>query len=228
VGPYASQAASGGGHVRSTANIILSGSATTLGGNALAGSQVLIRNGAAVSGDVRQGISPLDVSPVAPCGPPYHDGTGVVGGTYNPVSGDLRGSGTDAIMLQDGSYCFSSVDLSGTSSLTTNGPVRIHLTSHSNLTGGGLINTTEKPENLMIFSSVASTTLGLSIAGGSSAHVTVYAPRAKITVVGPGDLFGALVGETVTNSGAVRFHYDQKLMDNEDGNVTFVLWKEVF
>jgi hypothetical protein len=41
-------------------------------------------------------------------------------------------------------------------------------------------------------------------------------------------LFGALVGENVTNSGAVSFHYDQKLMDNEDGNVTFVLWKEVF
>jgi PilX N-terminal len=228
LGSYASQVASNGGHVRSTGSIILSGSTTMLGGDALAGSQVLISNGAAVSGVVRRGVSPLDVPPVAACGPPYHDGSGVVGGSYNSLTGELRGSGTDAIILHAGSYCFSGVDLSGTSSLTINGPVRIHLTSHSNLTGGGLINTTEKPENLMIFSSVASATLGVSIAGGSSAYVTVYAPRAKITAVGPGDLFGALVGDNVTNSGAIRFHYDQKLMDNEDGNVTFVLWKEVF
>ena len=228
LGPYASQAGSSAGHVRSNGSIVLSGSTTVLHGDADAGSQVLISNGASASGVVRQGVSPLDFSPVGACGPPYHDGTGIAGGSYDPLSGDLRGSGTDAIILQDGSYCFSSVDLSGASSLTINGPVRIHLTNHSNLTGGGLINTTEKAENLMIFSSVASPTLGVSIAGGSSAYVTVYAPRARIMALGPGDLFGALVGENVTNSGAVRFHYDQKLMDNEDGNVTFVLWKEVF
>jgi PilX N-terminal len=228
LGPYASNAASSAGHVRSNGSIILSGSTTVLHGDAYAGSQVLISNGASVGGVVTEGGAARDISPIVPCGPPYHDGSGIAGGSYNPLTGELRGAGTDAIILPDGSYCFSSVDLSDASSLTVNGPVRIRLTSHSNLTGGGLINTTEKAENLMIFSSVASATLGVSIAGGSSTYVTVYAPRAKIMAVGPGDLFGALVGENVTNSGAVSFHYDQKLMDNEDGNVTFVLWKEVF
>lgn len=227
-GPYASQAAASGGHVWSNGNVVLSGSTTVLRGDALAGSQVLISNGATVSGVVREGVGALDVSPVAPCGPPYHDGTGVAGGSYNPVTGELRGSGTDAIILQNGNYCFSTVDLADTSSLATNGPIRIYLTGHGNFTGGGIVNTTEKADNLMIFSSVASATLGVSIASGSLTYVTVYAPRAKVMTLGTGDLFGALVGESVTNSGAVRFHYDQKLMDNEDGKVTFVLWKEVF
>ncbi len=228
LGPYVSQAAGSSGHVRSNGSVVLSGPATVLGGDAFAGSQVLISNGATVSGVVTEGVGARDISPVAPCGPPYHDGSGIAGGSYNPLTGELRGSGIDAIILPDGSYCFSSVDLADASSLAINGPVRIYLTGHTNLTGGGIVNATEKAENLMIFSSVASANLGVSIASGSAAYVTVYAPRAKVMALGPGDLFGALVGENVTNSGAVRFHYDQKLTDNEDGKVAFVLWKEVF
>jgi hypothetical protein len=80
----------------------------------------------------------------------------------------------------------------------------------------------------MIFSSVSSSSQGVLLSGGSSAYMTVYAPRAKVTLMGDSDLFGAIVGGTIVNTGAVRLHYDQKLIDNEDGSVTLASWKEVF
>jgi hypothetical protein len=227
-GPYDSSQADSSGHVHSHGDLTVTGAGTAVGGDALAGGQVVISNGAAVEGTAKERVASPPRSPVAPCGPPYHDGSGITGGSYDPFTGELRGTTTATIALVSGTYCFSSVNLAQGSSLIISGPVQIFLTDHSDFSGGDLVNTTGNVENLMIFSSVSSSSQGVLLSGGSSAYMTVYAPRAKVTLMGNSDLFGAIVGGTIVNTGAVRLHYDQKLIDNEDGSVTLASWKEVF
>jgi len=228
LGPYRAEQAGKNGHVRSDGSIVLEGAMTVVEGNVLANDRVTINDGATASGRVTEGVGLQDTSPVASCGPPFHDGSGISGGNYNPETGELRGAGTDAIMLLNGTYCFSSVMLADASTLAVNGPVRVYVSAPSSFTGGGIVNTTGRAENLAIFSSVVSPDVGLSVGSGSAAYMTVYAPRARINLFGSGDLFGAVVGRIVANLGPVRLHYDQKLADNEEGRVTLVSWKEVF
>jgi len=167
--------------------------------------------------------------PVSPCGPPYSSGVGITGGIYDPTTGQLRGSGAAPIVLAPGSYCFSSIDLSGgVSTLAISGPVTISLTAHSLLTGGGIQNPTLVAENLKIFSSVSSAKGGLDIAGGPLVYMAVYAPNARVVVSGSGDLYGSVVGATVSAATGAKFHYDKRLKDNQDGGIVMVTWRELF
>lgn len=133
------------------------------------------------------------------------------------------------IVLAPGSYCFSSIDLSGgVSTLAISGPVTISLTAHSLLTGGGIENPTLVAENLKIFSSVSSAKGGLDIASGPLVYMVVYAPNARVVVSGSGDLYGSVVGATVSATTGAKFHYDKRLKDNQDGGIVMVTWRELF
>jgi hypothetical protein len=138
----------------------------------------------------------------------------------------LRGSGSDAIILANGTYCFSSVELTGNSTLTVTGPVAIYLTAASSFAGGGIVNTTANVENLRVVSSLSSSDVGITVANGIGGYMTVYAPDARVEVTGGGDFYGAIVGRAVVNISGARFHYDRRLKDSEDGRLKMVFWKE--
>jgi len=226
--PYTILTAGSEGDVLSNGNILLSGVTTRVKGNAVAGGSVL-KIGATVSGASMSGAPLRPYLPVSPCGPPYSTGVGITGGIYDPTTGQLRGSGVVPIVLAPGSYCFSSIDLSGgVSTLAISGPVTISLTAHSLLTGGGIQNPTLVTENLKIFSSVSSVKGGLDIAGGPLVYMAVYAPNARVVVSGSGDLYGSVVGATVSAATGAKFHYDKRLKDNQDGGIVMVTWREVF
>jgi hypothetical protein len=226
--PYTILTAGTEGDVLSNGNILLSGLATRVKGNAVAGESVL-KIGATVTGASMSGAPLRPYLPVSPCGPPYSSGVGITGGLYDPTTGQLRGSGAVPIVLAPGSYCFSSIDLSGgVSTLAISGPVTISLTAHSLLTGGGVENPTLVAENLKIFSSVSSAKGGLDIAGGPLVYMAVYAPNARVVVSGSGDLYGSVVGATVSATTGAKFHYDKRLKDNQDGGIVMVTWRELF
>jgi len=226
--PYTILTAGSEGDVLSNGNILLSGLTTRVKGNAVAGGSVL-KIGATVTGASMSGAPLRPYLPVSPCGPPYSTGVGITGGIYDPITGQLRGSGAVPIVLAPGSYCFSSIDLSaGVSTLAISGPVTISLTAHSLLTGGGIQNPTLVAENLKIFSSVSSAKGGLDIAGGALVYMAVYAPNARVVVSGSGDLYGSVVGATVSATTGAKFHYDKRLKDNQDGGIVMVTWREVF
>ncbi|MBI2360485.1 MAG: hypothetical protein HYV04_16545 [Deltaproteobacteria bacterium] len=225
--PYTILTAGSEGDVLSNGNILLS-ALTRVKGNAIAGGSVL-KIGATVTGASVSGAPLRPYLPVSPCGPPYSSGIGITGGIYDPATGRLRGAGAVPIVLASGTYCFSSIDLSGSASaLTVTGPVRIFLTAHSLLTGGTVENATLVAENLKIFSSVSSVKEGLDIAGGPLAYMAVYAPNARVVVSGSGDLYGSVVGATVSATTGAKFHYDKRLKDNQDGGIVMVTWREVF
>jgi len=226
--PYTILTAGSEGDVLSNGNILLSALTTRVKGNAVAGGSVL-KIGATVTGASMSGAPLRPYLTVSPCGPPYSTGVGITGGIYDPTTGQLQGSGAAPIVLAPGSYCFSSIDLSGgVSTLAISGPVTISLTAHSLLTGGGIQNPTLVAENLKVFSSVSSAKGGLDIAGGPLVYMAVYAPNARVVVSGSGDLYGSVVGATVSAATGAKFHYDKRLKDNQDGGIVMVTWREIF
>ena len=228
VAPYDALTAGSDGDVGSNGAIILSGSTTQIRGDATAGGAVSIHGGATVTGTATNNARLSEFPSVTPCGPPYSSGSGITGGSYNSATGELRGTGGDVIVLADGSYCFSSVTLGGGSTLTVNGPVTINVTADSDFTGGGVTSATAIAENLKIFSSLASSSQGIRVSGGGQAHMAIYAPDARLEVVGGSDIFGSVVGKIVESAGGVRFHYDKRLEDNQDGGIVMVTWVELF
>jgi hypothetical protein len=89
---------------------------------------------------------------------------------------------------------------------------------------GGVVNTTGKAENLQIFS--FSSSQGIVLSGGSQAYMAVYAPNSPIMFSGGSDFYGAVVGNTITDSGGTKMHYDTHL-NSVGGAVVMLAWRQV-
>jgi hypothetical protein len=156
--------------------------------------------------------------------------TDPVGGT---AMGALNLSGHATTTLFDGEYRYTSVKLSGGSTLklsggitihvdgdmtvsggsnlsVTSGPVTIYANGQKiNFSGGSLINSTQDPNNLVIYGTSALQSVNLS--GGSNQHVLLYAPSAAITLSGGQKTFGSVIGNSVTLSGGSSVHFYEGL-----------------
>lgn len=128
-----------------------------------------------------------------------------VGGTEN-----LRLSGTDNLTLDPGTYYFSSVRLTGMSTLTVYGPTVIYISGIADLTGGGVINTSADPANLIIYS----TGVDMHIRGESGFHGTVVAPNTDVSISGTPDFYGAIMGKTLDLSGNTNVHVDEAMISD--------------
>jgi hypothetical protein len=226
IAPYNPAAAGSYGDLRSNDRITLSGSTTAIKGSAIASAAVTLIEGAKITGETARSAPPYRFPKLKPCGPPYSNGTGISGGSYSAATGRLEGQPGESIALADGAYCFSSINLAEGSSITVSGPVVVQLDAPSRFGRGGLDNTTGRAENFRIFSSLSHPTDGIALSGGPRAYATVYSPWSRIEFLGGDDFFGAVVGKMVVSAGGMRFHYDRKLNDNEDGTVQMIVWKD--
>ena len=91
---------------------------------------------------------------------------------------------------------------------------------------GGVVNTTGKAENLQIFS--ISSTQEIKLQGGSQGYMAVYAPKSSIIFSGGSDIYGAVVGNTITDSGGAKVHYDVHLSSLGGAGVVMLAWRQVF
>jgi hypothetical protein len=170
------------------------------------------------------------------CGSPptYSASNGITGGDYNTTTGELKASDGATVILAPGTYCFSRVQLSGGSILQVNDAVKIYLDIKNNGdksdfaadSPGGIVNTTGKAENLQVFSSSSSHEIKLH--GGSQVYMAVYAPNSSITLSGESDIYGAVVGHTITNSNGTKIHYDVHLNSLAGSGVVMLAWRQVF
>ncbi len=238
---YSPLTAGSNGKVRSSnGTISLLGDGTQVQGDATAGGSgtVSVSGGATVTGTTTNGAPPLTFPPVdtSPCGSPpdYSASNGITGGSYNTSTGALTASGGATVILAPGTYCFSSVTLSGGSILQVNEAVRIYLdiknsgdkSDFSGGSSGGVVNTTGKADNLQIVS--LSSSQGITLSGGSQAYMAVYAPNSPITFSGGSDFYGAVVGNTITDSSGTKMHYDVHLSDLGGAGVVMLAWRQVF
>jgi hypothetical protein len=135
--------------------------------------------------------------------------------------------------LSAGDYRYSSVNLTGGSTLLLNGPITMHVNGNvtiSNgskmvinsgavlvymngqkidITGGSLVNSTQDPKNLTIYGTAGLQSVNLS--GGTNQHILLYAPTAAITLSGGQNTFGSIIGSSVNISNGSSVHYDEVL-----------------
>jgi len=204
---------------------------------------VILENGSLVSGDLTysttltnsgtvQGTISRQTSPSftaaipAACGnyrtAPTSSNNWVTGNfTYDQTRGDLTVSGGNVTTLANGTFCLHNLTLSGGSTLTVNGAVVINLTGQLNASGGSFANTTNRPSNLQISTSYTGNN-GVTLSGGTSAYLKVYAPGTSVTLSGGSPIFGALVGKTLTVSGNSIIHYDTRQPDTTPPRVAII------
>jgi len=227
--PYDPATAGTNGHMLSNGDVTLSGApglpVDVAGDITATGAIQTVSPPTNVAGDVDQFVVATRFVPVLPCGPPFPSSQPISGGAYDPATGTLANvSANEVIELAGGpsgaptEYCFSSIQMSGNSSLRANGSVHIRLTQPSTILG--LINASGRPADLRISSSVnqpppiAPAGPGLTLGGaGGQLVAAVDAPNAQIAFAGaPTDFFGQLVSGVPPPAGlSARFHYDEAL-----------------
>ena len=138
-------------------------------------------------------------------------------GTYD----DLTGRGQAVIQLRPGKYYFNGdINMGGSSTLqlsTEPGKVEIYVMGNIKITGGGIVNTTQDPKRLIIYG--GENTKEAVISGGTNSYFGLYAPNADIEIQGNSELFGALVGNSLTLNGTGQIHFDKSMTSvNGGGN----------
>jgi hypothetical protein len=167
--------------------------------------------------------------------------------TFFPTSGTISGgdylisdwssSGNNAL------YITGDVRLVATGEMSMSGQAAIYLASSAtleiyvagdmDLSGSGIMNTSQMPEQLLIFGT--NTTEGgqsLTITGNGALGAAVYAPNAIMELKGGGDsgrFYGAVAAYEAKLSGNSHFSYDESLADYNLGGSGYAVeeWVEL-
>ncbi|MFA7254894.1 MAG: hypothetical protein WC133_02185 [Candidatus Omnitrophota bacterium] len=119
-------------------------------------------------------------------------------------------SGNSTRTLAAGTYHTPSLGISGNAKIVTTGAVKIYVDGAINITGNGIVVPNNHPANMLLYSTGSAT---VKIAGNGSFYGGVYAPNSAVTASGNGDLFGAVISKTYTQSGNSATHFDLALKD---------------
>jgi hypothetical protein len=244
LGAYGGSNVGDDGDVGSNGNISGSGQ-PTINGSASAGGTINFGNGVIDPGPSLEGAPQIALPSVPACNTntalfpsgytASNDSRMTSTGNNDFRNNGITANGQDVITLAAGSYCFSSISLSGNAQLVVTGAVQIYVTGASDLTGGGVVNNTGIPANLQLYSSCSAaagcgtgSNGGLKLTGGSNAYFTVYAPETNIKFnSNPGNIYGAIVGGNIDVGGGAQFHYDDALAGTGPSVTELTGWHEV-
>lgn len=134
---------------------------------------------------------------------------------FNSGTNDLVLSGTTQIGLPAGTYYFTSLTMSGQSTINVTGAVTVYIDGASggavdvNITGQGIINETGQPGNFIIYYTGST----IRLVGQASFSGAIYAPSAAVTMTGQADIYGSIVCGSTVDSGQAAIHYDKSLVN---------------
>ncbi len=138
------------------------------------------------------------------------------------VGGALRLIEDDNLTLVPGTYYFRSVNIVGQATLTVTGPTHIYVDGNANFAGGGILNVTQDPQNLILYG----TGHNFTLAGGTGFYGAVVAPDSNVVLLGNADYYGTLIGRTLDMRGTSSLHVDEAVVADllgGDGSVSPVL-----
>ena len=147
------------------------------------------------------------------------------GATYYLVSA-IKGS---LIIDQDCTMIVDTLEVKGGGSIVVNTGVSLtlYITEEMSAMGGGIVNDSQIPSQLVIYGGPDCTTI--EIGGTPDFYGVVYAPSALINANGTGDIYGSLVGDFVRVVGTPHIYWDAALKDDPSIPVVTTLgnWEEI-
>ncbi len=146
--------------------------------------------------------------------------------------GDVSLENSQQLVLNEGTYYMTDLDMAGNSTIVCNGKVVIYLDESTDLDtpdirigGNGFANTSQIPSNLVIYCKDDVT--NISISGNAQFYGAIYAPNADIAL-NSGVVYGSLVGKSVKLNGAnSAVHYDEALRDNANPEANLRSWQQL-
>lgn len=201
------------GSIASNGNITLSGS-TYVDGDARPGMSGTVSGASGrVSGITTSVPAPLSF-PNLPTGDPGTYATvnnnSELGTLPGATPGDLNLGSNTSLTLSGGTYYLHNLNLSGTATLTLNGPTTIYVSHDLTLSGTVNVNL-NLPRNLKI---IMTTNGNVTVSGSSALYSSIYAPQSPIKFTGTGDIYGSVLGKTIDMSGSSAVYYDLALTAN--------------
>lgn len=127
---------------------------------------------------------------------------------FNGSPWDLYVTGNDSLTLTGGTYYFTSVTIDGQAPLYVTGPSIIYVTGPAYFTGGGVVNASQNPSDLLIYSSDPI----LNMSGNAAFYGAIIAPQSDVVFVGTSDAFGTILAKTLDFDGDANVHVDQQLV----------------
>ena len=129
----------------------------------------------------------------------------------DPFGGDpenLFVTGNDHLTLPPGTFYFNSAMLDGQAYLEITGPTTLYIDGNATLTGGGVINLTEDPHDLIIYARGPT----VRMSGGATFYGALIAPTATIRIEGTFDAYGTVLAQFLDLDGNTNFHVDEGLV----------------
>ena len=117
---------------------------------------------------------------------------------------DFAVSGTDSLTIAGGTYYMTSALVEGQAKVTVTGPTTLYISGPATFSGGGIINATQDPKNLTVYSTGPT----MHIQGGAGFYGAIVAPETDITFTGGSEVFGAVMGRFVQLLGDTQIHID--------------------
>jgi hypothetical protein len=161
---------------------------------------------------------------------------------YDPVTHDLK-LGTGAkVQLGPGTYYFRSLTLDEAAKLIITGDVTIYLTGVFKTATASQANVDalpaskfNVPSRMIIYSSCTDATavsLGqpycVDVDGGSGFSGAVYVPNGNIRTDHGGNVYGSVIGGSISNDSGTNFHYDDALANLPGTGVSLTGWYQSF
>lgn len=107
-------------------------------------------------------------------------------------------------------YVDGNIDVKGLITIDKDVKVTIHQNGGTmTINGQGIANASQSPDHFTLTSNSADTAGKFN--GGSQFFGSVYAPKMNVSLLGNGEIFGAVVANSITFGGTAQFHYDEDL-----------------
>lgn len=139
-------------------------------------------------------------------------------------------SGNVTLILTAGAGT-TAIDISGLEQITlaAGATLAIYTEGDVSISGNALVNNNTQPDTFQIWgTSTSPTPQDISIGGNGEFKGLIYAPNGDISLVGNGNVMGAVVGNEINVTGNAAFHYDESLA-GWTGNTAFGVynWREI-
>lgn len=234
-GDYASTRVVDDGDIGANGNINI-GKFVTIGGdaNTALGGSLFVDVGSVIMGDTSTTQDSVSLDMIPPSEYVWAEtvsnapaGLSGSGYTYDPVTKTLVTDASGSVEFQSGVYYFSSIDLGQLSNLTLapGAKVTIYVDSNIIFGQGSTANDGGSPTALEIFSQYGS----LTFKQDNTFYGTFYGPNADIQFDQTTQIYGSLIGNSLTMDRNACFHYDQSLSEikfRSTGEMEAVAWRQ--